>query len=187
MTNFTKRQNGPSRRSFLAGSAAAVGAGLILPQGARAQAQPKKGGTLRVGFTQGSTSDSLDPATFNNDFMFASGYAVFNTLTEIAPDGTAQPDLAESFEASSDAATWTFRLRDNAQFSDGKTATANDVIASIRHHMGPESKSGIKPLLEQITDIRADGDKVVIFELAAGNADFPFIFNDYHLGIRQDT
>ncbi|MFG6595060.1 ABC transporter substrate-binding protein [Sulfitobacter sp. 1A13368] len=187
MTNFTNRQTGPSRRSFLAGTAAAVGAGLILPRGVRAQAQPKKGGTLRVGFTQGSTSDSLDPATFNNDFMFASGYAVFNTLTEIAPDGTAQPDLAESFEASSDAATWTFRLRDNAQFSDGKTATANDVIASIRHHMGPESKSGIKPLLEQITDIRADGDKVVIFELAAGNADFPFIFNDYHLGIRQDT
>ncbi|WP_299822635.1 ABC transporter substrate-binding protein [uncultured Jannaschia sp.] len=186
MTDHRTFQAGPSRRSFLAGTAA-VGAGLILPRGALAQAGPKKGGTLRVGFTQGSTSDSLDPATFNNDFMFASGYAVFNTLTEIAPDGTARPDLAESYEASADAATWTFRLRDDAQFSDGKTVTANDIIASIRHHMGPDSKSGVKPLLEQISDIRADGEKVVVFELAAGNADFPFIFNDYHLGIRQDT
>ncbi len=186
MTNFRTFRTGPSRRGFIAGSAA-VGAGLLLPMGARAQSEPKKGGTLRVGFTQGSTSDNLDPATYNNDFMFASGYAVFNTLTEIAPDGTAKPDLAESYEASDDAAVWTFRLRDDADFSDGKTVTAQDVIDSVRHHMGDKSKSGIKPLLEQITDIRADGDKVVIFELAAGNADFPFIFNDYHLGIRQST
>lgn len=176
----------PSRRAFLGGTAVTA-AGLILPFGAKAQSGPQKGGTLRVGFTQGSTSDSLDPATYNNDFMFASAYAVFSTLTEIAPDGTAKPDLSDHYEASGDAATWTFRLRDDAQFSDGRTVTAADVIASIRHHMGPESNSGVKPLLEQITDIRADGDKVVIFELQAGNADFPFIFNDYHLGIRQDT
>ncbi len=177
----------PTRRGVLAGGAAATAAGLILPARARAQSGPQKGGTLRVGFTQGSTSDSLDPATFNNDFMLASGYAVFSTLTEIAPDGSARPDLAESVEPSSDAATWTFRLRDDAAFSDGRTVTAADVIASIRHHMGEDSNSGVKPLLEQIADIRADGDKVVIFELETGNADFPFVFNDYHLGIRQDT
>ncbi|MHA7875847.1 ABC transporter substrate-binding protein [Roseivivax sp.] len=175
----------PSRRGFLAGSAAA---GMTLGLGltpARA-ATPQKGGTLRVGFTQGSTSDSLDPATYSNDFMFATSYAVFSTLVEVAPDGSATPDLAESFEATPDAATWTFRLRDDATFSDGKTITAQDVIASVRHHMGEGSKSGVKPLLKQISDIKPDGDKVVVFTLETGNADFPFIFNDYHLTIRQD-
>lgn len=176
----------PSRRAVLAG-AAATASGLILPMGAMAQPGPQKGGHLRVGFTQGSTSDSFDPATFNNDFMFASGYAVFNTLTEIAPDGSAKPDLAESYEASGDAATWTFRLRSDARFSNGDRVTPADVIASIRHHMGDESTSGVKPLLEQISDIQADGDNVVVFTLDQGNADFPFIFNDYHLGIRQAT
>lgn len=186
MLKTTTALAAPTRRGFLAG-AAAGGMALGLGLNTRAHAaEPKKGGTLRVGYTQGSTSDSLDPATYANDFMFATSYAVFSTLVEIAPDGSAQPDLAESYEATPDARVWTFRLRDDATFSDGKTVTAVDVISSIRHHMGPDSKSGVKPLLAQIKDIRADGDKVVIFELEDGNADFPFIFNDYHLTIRQD-
>jgi len=48
---------------------------------------------------------------------------------------------------------------------------AGDVIASIRHHMGDDSKSGVKPLLEQISDIKADGDNVIVFTLSSGNAD----------------
>ena len=179
---------GASRRDFMAGAAAGgLLLGMGLPGAARAQdSTPQKGGTLRVGYTQGESSDSLDPATYSNDFMFATSYAVFSTLVEIGPDGTAQPDLAESFEPSADAASWTFRLRDDATFSDGKTVRAADVISSIRHHMGEGSKSGVKSLLDQISDIRADGDKVVIFDLKAGSADFPLILNDYHLTIRQD-
>lgn len=50
--------------------------------------------------------------------------------------------------------------------------------------MGETSKSGVKPLLELITEIKTDGDKVVVFSLDEGNADFPYILNDYHLGIR---
>jgi len=74
--------SGPSRRGFLAGTAAA---GLVLGMGPTAvrAAVPQKGGTLRVGFTQGSTSDTLDPATYANDFMFAISYAVFSTLIEV--------------------------------------------------------------------------------------------------------
>lgn len=184
LTKIITSSSGLSRRGFLGGIAAAslaLGFGMTP---ARA-AEPKKGGTLRVGFTQGSTSDSLDPATYANDFMFATSYAVFSTLIEVAPDGSAKPDLAESFEATPDAATWTFRLRDDATFSDGKKIAAADVIASIRHHMGDQSKSGVKPMLDQISDIKSDGDKVVIFTLVSGNADFPFILNNYHLTIRQ--
>ncbi|WP_102868547.1 ABC transporter substrate-binding protein [Pseudovibrio exalbescens] len=175
-----------SRRTFMAGAlamGATVSSASLLVGEAHAMA-PQKGGTLRIGFTQGSTSDTFDPATFNNDFMLATGYAVFNTLVELAPDGSGQPDLAESYEASADAKTWTFRLRDEATFSDGKKVTAADVIASIRHHLGENSKSAAKPLLKSIEDIKADGDNTVVFTLTEGNADFPLIFNDYHLGIR---
>lgn len=174
------------RRSFMATALAAgatLSAASLMADRALA-ATPKKGGTLRVGYQQGSTSDSLDPATFNNDFMFALGYAVFSTLVELGPDGSAQPDLAEEFESTPDAKSWTFRLRDGVEFSDGRKVTARDVLASIAHHMGEDSKSGIKPLLVQIEDMKADGDNTVIFTLSEGNADFPFIFNDYHLGIR---
>ncbi len=174
------------RRSFMA---AALGAGFTLSAASlmaseALASEPKQGGTLRVGFQQGATSDSMDPATFNNDFMFALGYAVFNSLIELGPDGSARPDLVEHFEATPDAKVWTFRLFDGVKFSDGKPLTSRDVIATLNHHMGENSKSGVKPLLTQIAEMKADGDTTVVFTLSEGNADFPYIFNDYHLGIR---
>ena len=174
------------RRSFMA---AALAAGVSLSAATRMAGEalastPKQGGTLRFGSRQGETTDTMDPATYNNDFMFVIGFAVFSSLVEIGADGIVQPDLAESFEATPDAKTWTFRLRDGVKFSNGKTVTARDVLASISYHMGESSKSGVKPLLKQITDMKTDGDKVVIFTLSQGNADFPYVFNDYHLGIR---
>lgn len=189
MNDVMKRslaQGRMDRRGFMA---AALAAGVSLTAAARmaneAQAAtPKQGGTLRFGTRQGETVDSMDPATYNNDFMFVISFAVFSSLVELGPDGLAKPDLAESFEASPDAKTWTFRLRDGVKFSNGKTVTAKDVLASISYHMGEKSKSGIKPLLTQITDMKAQGDKAVIFTLKQGNADFPYVFNDYHLGIR---
>ncbi|WP_343563455.1 ABC transporter substrate-binding protein [Kiloniella sp. b19] len=174
------------RREFMAGAmalgATASTASLFAAQAAET---PQKGGQLKVGFQQGSTTDSLDPATFNNDFMFAIGYAVFNGLTEITPDGKAAGELAESYEATPDAKVWTFRLRSDVVFSDGSKLTSADVIATLNHHMSEQSKSGIKPLLAQISAMKAQGDHTVVFELESGNADFPFVFNDYHLGIRK--
>ncbi|MCP2137744.1 hypothetical protein J2S28_004847 [Rhizobium sp. SLBN-94] len=52
-----------TRRGLLAGAAGLAAAGLILPYGARA-AEPKRGGTLRIGHLGGATSDTTDPATF---------------------------------------------------------------------------------------------------------------------------
>jgi len=144
---------------------------------------PKKGGTLRVGFTQGALSDSVDPATFSNDFMFAYAYGVFNCLTEIAPDGTLVPELAESWEASPDARIWTFHLRQGIQFHNGKPLTADDVVASINHHRKVDSKSSAKPLVADIVSIKARGSDTVVMELNSGNTDFPFVFSLYNLVI----
>lgn len=174
-----------NRRSFLAGSLVAgttLGLGSLISPNVLANA-PKKGGKLKVGFTQGATSDSTDPATFSNDFMFAYSYGVFNNLTEIAPDGRLIGELAESWESSSDAKTWTFNLRKGVNFHDGKPFTAEDVVASINHHRGDDSKSGAKPLVEDITSIKALDAHRVEMVIGTGNADFPFMFTDYHLSI----
>ncbi|MEQ8652612.1 MAG: ABC transporter substrate-binding protein [Kiloniellales bacterium] len=174
-----------SRRDVLVGASAlglaAGGLGsLSLP--ARA-AEPKKGGTLRYGCAHGSTTDNLDPATYENDFTIGMSFAFMNFLTEIGTDGSLQPELAESWEASADAATWTFKLKKGIQFHNGKEMTAEDVIASFNHHRGEDSNSAAKPIVAPITDITADGNDTVIFTLSGGNADFPFIVSDYHLGI----
>ena len=106
-----------------------------------------------------------------------------NSLTEVDAKGEIQPDLAESFEAADGAKRWIFKIRKGATFHDGKTVTPEDVIASIQHHRGADTKSAAKSLLETVTDIKADGPDTVTFMLKEGNADFPYVVSDYHMPI----
>ncbi|MRX50423.1 peptide ABC transporter substrate-binding protein [Paracoccus sp. S-4012] len=168
-----------TRRGLLATSAAAAAGALILPHGVRAQ-EPKRGGTMRIGHGLGATSDSIDPATFSAGPAITGMLAVCNNLVEIDAANQAVPELAESWEPDAEARVWTFRLRDGATFSDGRRLTPQDVIASFNHHRGEDTISAAKASLEQVVDIRADGDNAVVFELAAGNADFPYMTSDYH-------
>ncbi len=175
--------SGISRRGLLKGATAVGAAGLILPASYRkARAEPRRGGTMRIAVGHGSTSDSLDPATWADVFMQVAGSAIHNYLTEIDTDGSLIPELAESWEASADASVWTFRIREGVTYHSGKELTPEDVKASIDHHRGEDSGSAAKPIVDPITDIEVDG-QYVIFTLEAGNADFPFIMSDYHLPI----
>lgn len=155
---------------------------LILPRGAWAK-EARRGGTVRIGHSGGATSDTLDPATFAAGPVVTAMLAVCNNLVEIDAGGKAVPELAESYEPDAEAKIWTFRLRDDATFSDGRKVTAKDVIASFNHHRGDKTKSGAKGSLAQVADIRADGDKAVVFELSSGNADFAYLTSDYHFVI----
>ena len=174
-----------SRRQFVqlalaAGFTAATAETMFVKA---ARAEPKKGGTFRMGLGHGATTDSLDPATYPDQFTGTMGWgAIGNSLTEMNAKGEITPDLAESFEPADDAKKWIFTIRKGVTFHNGKNVTADDVIASYRHHMGKDSKSAAKSILTAITDIKADGDKV-IFSLDAGNADFPFLASDYHIPI----
>jgi len=175
-----------TRREFMArvaalGLTAAVSPAL-LPASAHGST-PKKGGRLRIGSTGAATSDSLDPATINNMYPLFINYQLRNNLVEVDHNTEPKPELAESWEAAPGAAKWIFKLRRDVEFHNGKTLDAEDVIFSINHHRGEDSKSPAKPILAIVKDIKTDGKHAVIFTLDAGNADFPFILNDYHLTI----
>jgi len=175
-----------SRREFVKrmtalGFVASVPAAMLASM--PAHGAPKKGGNFRVGLGHGSTTDSLDPATWENAFVqFGFGYGSNNHLTEILPNGDLGPELAESWE-SPDARVWTFKLRKDVEFHNGKTMEASDVIASLNHHRGEDTKSGAKGIVTPIKEMKADGNNVVVITLAEGNADFPFVLSDYHLAI----
>lgn len=173
---------GLSRRTMLQGTAAIGTAALITPWGKPLRAQPVRGGTLRVGMAHGSSTDSMDPGTWENDFTILQGHTRNNYLTEIGADGALVPELAESWEASADAATWTFTLRPNVAFHSGHIMTAEDVIASVNFHRGEDATSAAAPIVAPIVDIVADG-MTVTFTLESGNADFPFVLSDYHIPI----
>ncbi len=110
-----------------------------------------------------------------------------NCLVEIDHNSNAIPELAESWEPSSDAAKWTFKIRQDVEFHNGKTLEASDVVYTMNYHRAEKSKSAAKGLLDPVEDIRADGKHTVGFTLKSGNSDFPAILGDYHLTIFPDT
>jgi peptide/nickel transport system substrate-binding protein len=179
-----------SRREFLARASALSAISAISPvllSGTALAATPKKGGRLRAGIGHGSTTDTLDPATFTDSYMQFVGYGLRNHLTEVSNTDELIPELAESWEASDDAVTWIFKLRKGVEFHNGKTLDAGDVVATINHHLGEQSKSAAKAILASIEEVKADGKDTVVFTMKEGNADFPYIVSDYHVAIMPAT
>lgn len=172
------------RRRFLSTAAAAGSAAVtaaVWP--GTAQADPRRGGHFVLGLGDGSTTDSLDPATYSDNFMQCVGHALHNYLTEVAPNGELIGELATEWEASTDARVWTFRLREGVTFHNGKALEAADVVASLWHHGGAESQSAAKPIIDPIDTIEAPDPTTVVITLKTGDADLPFLMSDYHLPI----
>ncbi|MFO1091270.1 MAG: ABC transporter substrate-binding protein [Hyphomicrobiales bacterium] len=168
------------RRTFLKGLATAA---LVPAFSPSILATPAKGGALKMAIGHGSSTDTLDPATYLDYFTGTSFWGTLsNSLTEVDANGKVAPDLAESFETADGAKTWLFKLRKDVEFHNGKKVVPGDVVASMRHHMGEKSKSAAKSILADVIDITPDGD-VVKFTLSNGNLDFPFLVSDWHLPI----
>ncbi len=167
------------RRGLLKAGAAA---GVLAATGMPAVAAPKKGGTLRLGLAGGNTSDAWDGRTHSDTFMILMAHGtVFDCLTEVGADGQLKGELAESWEATPDAKTWTFNLRQGVTFHNGKPFGADDVLESLALHTAEDSKSAAKPIVASIESMKKITDHQVQFTLAAGNADFPYLMSDYHI------
>jgi len=104
-------------------------------------------------------------------------------MTKINPDGSVAADLVESWEPSNGAKTWKFNVRQGVEFHNGKTMDSQDIVDSIRHHLGPDSKSGGSGVVSGIESIETDGKNGVVIQLKEGNGDLPILLSDYHLNI----
>ncbi len=87
---------------------------------------------------------------------------VFGGLVTIDRDLNIVPDLAESWDVSEDGKVYTFHLRPDAMFHDGKPVTARDVQWSLERVTNPLTES---PVVDQYL-----GDIVGVKEKLAGDA-----------------
>ena len=85
---------------------------------------------------------------------------VFGGLVTIDPDLNIVADLAESWDISDDGRVYTFHLRPDAKFHDGKPVTAHDVLWSLERATNPLNES---PVADQYL-----GDIVGVKEKLAG-------------------
>ena len=133
-----------NRREFIGRTVAAgvalSSASTLFASSAAAQ-EPKRGGHLKLGLEGAAATDSKDPAKALSQFMFVVGRNWGDMLVESDPL-TGQPvaALAESWEPSADASTWTFTIRKGVKFHDGKELTVEgrhqDPAASYRRKIG---------------------------------------------------
>lgn len=176
-----------SRRTFLQGSTllglSAAAGSFASP--ARAE-EPVRGGTLRMGLEGGASADALDPALASASVLFVIAHCWGDTLVESDPKtGAAVPSLAESWSPSPDAKVWTFKIRKDVRFHDGKPMTVADAVATLQRHAGEKSQSGALGLLTGIDKIEDKAGDLVI-TLKEGNADLPLVLTDYHLQIQPN-
>ena len=133
-----------------------------------AAADKPSGGTFRRLWADPPT---LDPHLTTDTTSAAVVVEIFGGLVTLDTDLQLVPDLAESWTISEDGRVYTFTLRPEAQFHDGKPVTAEDFKWSINRAANPQTASpvadvylndivGIEDVLEgRATDV--SGVKVI--------------------------
>jgi len=116
---------------------AAVVIAIVVPQAARADDTPRRGGTLEFAST-------IEPGNYdchgNTSFAFLHPVAPhYSTLLRFDPANYPQiiGDLAQSWDVSPDRQTYTFKLRPNVLFHEGSRLTSADVKASYQRIVHP--------------------------------------------------
>ncbi len=108
---------------------------------------PRRGGHLRVGFTGGGSSDTVDAHAGITYPDYARLAQLYNPLTTLGPNAETQYELAESITSDATATQWTIKLRSGITFHNGKSLTADDLIFTFRRILNPKSpQPGALPL-----------------------------------------
>ncbi|MFN7053079.1 MAG: ABC transporter substrate-binding protein, partial [Gemmobacter sp.] len=90
--------------------------------------------------------------------------AIHRGLLNYGTAGDLSHELAEGYEVSADALTYTFRLRE-AQFHDGAPVTAADVKATLESLTAEGSTATYKAELSVIDTITTPDDRTVVITL----------------------
>lgn len=111
--------------------------------------------------------DHLDPA-FSGSTVPDTAWltsSLFEGLVLIDPDGGEDPlpGVAETWDVSEDGLTYTFHLRDNAQWSNGDPVTADDFVWNWERSLNPKTAK------EQENDLSFGGD---VYQNVKGAANY---------------
>jgi len=162
-----------SRRQFLH-HAARIGLLAALP----AQAAPalgKPGATIRV--ASQIPAGAIDPVTVSEIGGLALLCQTGEFLLFDGPDLILRPSLALTWTPNADCSVWTFTLRPNVAFHDGRPFNAACVVATMDRLCDPKQGSNALSVMRGVLSpggTKRIDDLTVRFELDAPNGNFPF-------------
>lgn len=132
-------------------------------------------------YLSGGQPRSLDPAIAHSGAYSPIG-AIFSGLVTLNSDLQVQPELASGWDVSEDGTLYTFHIRPDAQFHNGRPVTAQDIVYSWERAASPDLGSD--------TALTYLGDIVGIEEVITGQAEHISglqAIDDYTLEVRIDA
>jgi len=143
------------RRTFLAGSAAALAAPAI--------AQSDKNNNRLLRFIPQADLTVLDPMWTTAYVTRNHGFMVFDTLFGLDSKYQPSPQMLAGFSTEPDGKTWTLALRSGLKFHDGQPVRAQDCVASINRW---SKRDAFGSALAAATDeLSAKDDRTIVFRL----------------------
>lgn len=109
---------------------------------------------------------SINPALYEHGEINS---LIFNGLTAHDKDNKIIPCLAEKWDYNESNNTYTFKLRKNVKWHDGKKFTAEDVKFTIESIMDPKNASEIASNYEDIINIDVKSESEITLALKAPN------------------
>ena len=164
-----------TRRQFLAVMGAAAAVSALSACGSSSTAASTAASSAASGAAATSSSalnimletpvQSLDPqvATDGTSFEVIADYT--DGLMQMDADGAAIPACAESYEVSEDGKTYTFHIRQDANWANGDPVTAQDFVFGWQRAVDPNTASEYSYMLSDI------GQVVNAAEIIAGEKD----------------
>ena len=184
-----------SRRRFVQGAAAVTAGAAVVGLAAC-------GGSESEGETADTTPAEVKPlriATGKQEHVAApwetSGGSLFilsmvgEWLTWQLPDGSLEPRIAESWTASEDAKSWTFKIRQGVMFNDGTPLTVDDIVYTYTaifdeaiHKGVSRSKGNYDNILDAAGVVKVD-ESTIQFNLLQANGNFPYFVSSACYGM----
>lgn len=162
-----------SRRAFLATTGGVVaGAAALGVTGQAEAAKPKGGGTLR--FAMRSDSRGLDP---HRNIIYLVSHPLAATtqgLLDLDRNSAPVPGIAQSWEASKDLKTYTFKLRKGVLFHNGREVDAAAVKWNFERIKDPKRSHAFhRSALGNLKEVQTPDKYTVVCHLEQPSAAFP--------------
>jgi len=134
------------------------------------------GGTITYGAL-------AEPIILNSIFSTDTGSSAIHTLTSFGlvrsgTDLTMRNSIADRWSWDQGRLTWTFWLRPDIVFSDGRPLTSRDVKFTFDTLMHPDYDGPRRAAMRHVAEILTDGPQIVRFRMR--QVDAPFLFNVAH-------
>jgi oligopeptide transport system substrate-binding protein len=123
----------------------------------------------------GGEPETLDPRLAQDNPSLALAGDLYEGLVAEAPDGTLRPGAADEWAVDPSGKQWTFHLRPNLRWSDGRPLAAAEFAAGLDAARRPGTDSPYGELLKPVTRVTAASPGTVSIELDAPLPELPAI------------